>query len=109
MNSEVNSINFFDSGTAATSGHSSTSRHSSLGHTSTACCLVYFHHDWVDNSLQFLLFRFELILLCQLVFVKPIETLLDCFFNFLFVTVFKFVLQLLLNECIPHGETIVFQ
>merc|ERR1719163_1372100 len=91
-NSAFNSINFFHRGTAASSGHSSTSRHSPLRHTTTTCCLVYFHHDWVDNSLQLFLFGFELILLSQLILVKPIKTLLNSCFNFLFVTILKFVL-----------------
>merc|ERR1712137_465829 len=74
-------------------------------------------HNWIQHySTQTqpttpsqLLVCFKLILLCQLVFVEPIETFLHCLFNFLFVTVFKFVLQLLLIECVPHSETIVFK
>merc|ERR1739844_259474 len=86
-----------------------TTRHASLWHSSTPSSLIDFHHDWVHDSLQLLLLPFKFILLSQLVFVEPVERLLDCSLDLLFVPSLELLLELLLLQCVAHGEAIVLQ
>merc|ERR1719323_2298782 len=84
--------------------------HTALRHAAAAsCCLVHLHHDRIDDTLKLLLLGFKFVLLGQLVLVQPVQCLLDGFFNFLFVSAFKFVLQLFLVHRLPHCEAIVLQ
>merc|ERR1719487_1630770 len=81
------------------------SRHATLA----TCCLVDLHHDGVHNAFQLLLLGLELVLLSKLVLVKPIESLLHRFLNFVFVVPFKLVFELLLLKCVPHCEAVVLE
>merc|ERR1711948_49207 len=90
------SVHLLDSRATGTSARrGTTTRHASFWHTSSTCSLVNFHHDWVYDSLQLLLLALELILLCQLVLVQPVQSLLHCTLNLLLVTTLEFVFQLL--------------
>merc|ERR1719497_120742 len=71
--------------------------------------LIPLHHDRIYNTLHFLLLCLEFILLRELVLVEPVKRVLHSLFNFFFVAVFKFLLELFLIERVAHCETIVFQ
>merc|ERR1712137_1392541 len=93
----------------ATTWHATTPRHTTLRHATTTCSLVDLHHNWVDNALKLLLFGLELILLSQLVLVKPIEGLLHCLLDLLLVITLEFILELLLRERVAQAEAIIFK
>merc|ERR1719387_1131608 len=86
-----------------------TTRHASRHATLTACCLVNFHHDGVHDAFQLFLLGLKLILLCKLVLVKPIKCLLHGLLDLVLVITLKFVLELLLLECVAHGEAVVLK
>merc|ERR1711982_304917 len=87
-----------------------TTRHAAFWHATTAAgSLVNLHHDWIDDSLEFLLFGFELILLRQLILVEPVQCVLHCLLDLLFVATLEFLLEFLLIECVAHCEAVVFQ
>merc|ERR1712110_339055 len=114
LNSSLCSVNLLDSwATASTwwgTTTEATSRHATLWHAATATCrLVHLHHDGVDNALKFFLLRLKLVLLSKLVLVKPVECLLHCLLNLIFVPTFELILKFLFIQCVPHGEAIVFQ
>merc|ERR1740129_899060 len=79
------------------------------GRSTCAGCLVDLHHDGIHHSLDFLLLAFELVLLSKLIFVKPVQSLLDCLLNFVFVTCLELVLELLLLQGVAHREAVVLQ
>merc|ERR1712217_487334 len=82
----------------------------SLRHTtSTTCSLANLHHDRIHDTLQFLLFCFEFVFFCQLVFVEPVKRLLNGLLNLLFVVAFKLILQLFLRKSVTHCEAVVLQ
>merc|ERR1740138_752703 len=89
----------------ATTWH--TARHATIW--CTACCLVHLHHDWVHDTLKLFLPRLEFVFLSQLVLVQPIKSLLNRCLDLLFVAALKLVLQLVIRERVPHGETIILQ
>merc|ERR1719231_233828 len=106
------SVDLLHSGaTAATASTSArhTARH--VWHTTftTSSGLVDLHHDRVHDSFELLLLSFELLLLCQLVLVEPVQCFLHGCFNLIFVTSFEFILELLLLKCVPHGKAIIFE
>merc|ERR1719215_1532162 len=86
------SVNFFHSWTARTTS-----------------CLIYLHHDWIDNPLELFLLSFEFFFLSELILVQPIQGFLHGFFNLFFIVTFKFVFEFLLRQCVAHGEAVVFQ
>merc|ERR1712003_558628 len=66
------SVNLFDSWTSASAATwHTTARHTSFWHATATCCLIYLHHDGVDDAFDFLLLCLELILFGQLVLVEP--------------------------------------
>merc|ERR1712039_1133338 len=95
---ELSSINFLDcwASISATTWHTTT-WHTSFWHATAACCLVYLHHDGVNNAFNLLLLCFELVLFGQLVLVKPIQRILHCRFDFLLVATLELVLQLVIR------------
>merc|ERR1719499_1724666 len=61
--------------------------HTALRHAAAAsCCLVYLHHDRIDDTLELLLLGLKFVFLGQLVLVQPVQRLLNGFFNFLLVS-----------------------
>merc|ERR1712137_212227 len=93
----------------ATTWHATTPRHTTFRHATATCSLVDLHHDRVNNALKLLLFSLELILLSQLVLVKPIEGLLDCLLNLLLVIALKLILKLFLRKRIAQAEAVVLK
>merc|ERR1712217_55544 len=106
----ASSVDLFDSwaSTSATTWHTTT-WHTSFWHTTTTCCLVYLHHDGVNNTFNLFLLGLELILFGQLIFVEPIQCLLHCGFNLFLVSPLELVLQLVVRKRVPHLEAIVLQ
>merc|ERR1719253_1412715 len=82
-----------------------TSRHATLGHPTTTCSLVDFHHDWVHNSLQLFLLCLKLVLFSKLVLVQPIQGFLNCRLDLVFVI----TLELLLLQSVAHCEAVVLK
>merc|ERR1712061_605307 len=78
-------VNFLNSWATSSSRHTaiSTTRHTTI--RSTTRRLVYFHHDWIHDTLKLLLFCLELILLGQLILIEPIKGFLNSFLNLVFV------------------------
>merc|ERR1712066_8053 len=82
-------------GRSSSTRSTSTTRHAALRHAATtAGGLVDFHHNWVHNSLEFLLLGFKFIFLSKLILIEPIEGFLDCLFNLFFVSRFKLLFEL---------------
>merc|ERR1712228_700385 len=92
------SVNLFDRWTSisATTWHTTT-WHTSFWHAAATCCLVYLHHDGINNTFDFFLLCLELILFGQLVLVKPVQSVLHCRFDLLLVTTLELVLQLVVR------------
>merc|ERR1719382_1119883 len=86
-----------------------TTRHASLWHATTSGSLVDLHHDRVHDSFQLLLLPLELVLLGQLIFVQPVQCLLDCSLDLLFVPCLELLLELLLLQSVAHSEAIILQ
>merc|ERR1719253_559454 len=84
------SVNFFHSWTASSASWC-TARHiwHTVGTTATASCLIHFHHDWIDDSLELFLLGLELVFLSELVLVQPVQCFLNSFFNLFFVVTLK--------------------
>merc|ERR1712087_488655 len=95
----ASSVDFFNSWASA----SATTWHT------TTCCLVYLHHDGVNDAFNLFLLGLELILFGQLIFVEPIQGVLHCGFNLFLVSTLELVLQLVVRKCVPHLEAIVLQ
>merc|ERR1712217_1004727 len=106
----ASSVDLFDSwaSTSATTWHTTT-WHTSFWHATTTCCLVYLHHDWVNNTFNLFLLGLELILFGQLIFIEPIQGILHYGFNLFFVSAFELVLQLVVRKRVPHLEAIILQ
>merc|ERR1711953_1142240 len=83
----VSSINLLDSWpTTSTTTWHTTTWHTTTWHvTAPTCCLVYLHHNRVDNAFDLFLLRLELILLGQLILIEPIQRFLHCRFDLLLV------------------------
>merc|ERR1712224_338452 len=113
MQSRRGLVDLLDSwATSPTTARSSAThvRHATTWHTAlTTCCLVDLHHDRVHNSLKFLLFGLEFILLCQLILVQPVESFLDRLLDLVLIVCLKLVLQLLFLQSVAHRETIIFK
>merc|ERR1712113_1261682 len=105
----VNLLDCRTTGTTRCCAIKPTTRHASLWHATTSGSLVDLHHDWVHHSFQLLLLPLELLLLGQLILVQPVEGLLDCSFDLLFVPILELLLELLLLQSVAHGETIILQ
>merc|ERR1712113_367127 len=105
----VNLLDCRATGTTRCCAIKATTRHASLWHPTTSGSLVDLHHDWVHDSFQFLLLPLKLVLLGQLILVQPIECLLDCGLDLLFVPCLELLLEFLLLQSVAHGEAIVLQ
>merc|ERR1712046_370711 len=110
----LRSVNFLNGWATATTGSSSkiattwhAAAHVRTGATTSG--LVDFHHDWIHNTLKLLLLGLELILLSQLILVKPIKSVLDSLLNVVLVTSLELVLELLLLQCVAHGEAVILE
>merc|ERR1712151_1427272 len=106
----ASSVDLFDSwaSASATTWHTTT-WHTSFWHATAPCCLVYLHHDGVNNTFNLFLLGLEFILFGQLVLVKPIQSVLHCSFNLFLVSTLELVLQLVVRKRVPHLEAIVLQ
>merc|ERR1711933_88442 len=104
------SVDLLDSwaSASATTWHTTT-WHTSFWHATTTCCLVYLHHDGVNNPFNLFLLGLELILFGQLIFVEPIQGVLHCGFNLFLVSTLELVLQLVVRKRVAHLEAIVFR
>merc|ERR1719182_651011 len=104
-------INLLDCwATTATWCCTTSPRHTALRHPTTATCsLVHLHHDWVHDALKLFLLVLELLLLCKLILVQPVESLLHSLLDFVLVVTLKLVLQLLLLQGVAHREAVVLQ
>merc|ERR1719382_963231 len=105
----VNLLDCRTTGTTRCRAIKATTRHASLWHATTSGSLVDLHHDRVHDSFQLLLLPLELVLLGQLIFVQPVQCLLDCSLDLLFVPCLELLLKLLLLQSVAHGEAIVLQ
>merc|ERR1711972_246176 len=87
-----------------------TSWHPSFRHATTSTgSLVDLHHDGINHTFELFLSRLELIFLSELVFVKPVQSILDRFLDFVFVVAFKLIFQFFFVQGVAHGEAVVFQ
>merc|ERR1711972_790437 len=73
----VNLLDCRTTGTTRCCAIKPTTRHASLWHPTTSGSLVDLHHNGVHDSFQLFLLPLELVLLGQLIFVQPVECLLD--------------------------------
>merc|ERR1719378_548924 len=107
----VNLLNGWATGATGSRRGTSEVRHTAARHAATISSgsLVNLHHDRVHHTLKLLLLGFELVLLCQLVLVQPVEGVLDGLFDGLLVATLELVLQLLLLQGVAHGEAVVLQ
>merc|ERR1711939_145919 len=105
------SVHLLDSWAAATPWCTAhiVSWHSTFWHATTACGLIDFHHDGVDNPFKLLLLCLEFILLGQLVLVQPVQSLLHGLLDLVLVITLELLLQLLLLQGVAHGEAVVLQ
>merc|ERR1740121_3021970 len=105
------SVHLLDGGAASTAaGRTSPGPwHTSLRHATSTSGLVDLHHDRIHDALHLLLLALELLLLCELVLVEPIQGLLHHRLDLLLVSVLELFLQLLLLERVSHGEAVVLQ
>merc|ERR1712060_569977 len=103
------SINFLYGWPASTASWSTARhiRHTAI--TSTASCLINFHHDRIDNALKLFLLSFKFVFFSKLVFVQPIQGFLHGLLNLFFIVTLKLVLELFLRQGVTHREAVVLQ
>merc|ERR1719502_2389704 len=89
------------SGTWHTTGHTTRS--------ATSCCRVNLLHDWVGDSLNFLLLGLVLLFLRLLVVVEPLDGLLDLVGQGLLVRLVDLSGKLLVVDGVLQGEAVVLQ
>merc|ERR1712159_764548 len=77
-------------------------------HTTTAGC-VDLLHDRIADAFEFFLFSLKLVLLCELVSVKPFDDFLDFVFNSSLVSFLEFVFDFLVIKGVTHAVSIVFK
>merc|ERR1719375_2282723 len=75
----------------------------------TTCSLVDLHHDRVHNALEFFLLGLKLVLLGELILIKPVKGFLHSLLNLVLVVALELVFEFLLLEGVAHGEAVVFQ
>merc|ERR1719174_1081326 len=109
MDSPKPSLSFLDHLLDSWATCTTTTWHATLWHSTATCSLVDLHHDWVDDAFKLLLLSLKLILLSQLVLVEPIEGLLHCLLDLLFVIALELILKLLLRERITQAEAVVLK
>merc|ERR1719218_290836 len=97
------------SGTWETTGHAAWHTTGHTTRSATSCCRVNLLHDWVGDSLNFLLLGLVLLFLRLLVVVEPLDGLLDLVGQGLLVRLVDLSSKLLVVDGVLQGEAVVLQ